>query len=184
MVALVLRGICCLLLVLPVSVALCSEAPVAPPGEAPGRASQQAALLLTPGRHEDYDEVTARLPLAQAPVASVALARINVALHQARQRAGQQLCADQWTPSGALYLEWGPQLEEHSPATTRAPYWSYRSLRQPSTAACQGISRDRFFQEMSRHLPDWITVRPAGREIAYRQGQGILPSGQSRIAAK
>lgn len=184
MVPLVLRGICCLLLVMPASAAQCSDAPVAPAGAPPGKTSQLAGMLLTPGRHEDYDEVTARLPLAQAPVASVVLARINVALHQARQRAGQQLCAGQWTPSGALYLEQGPQLEEHSPATTRGPYWSYRSLRQPSTAPCQGISRDRFFQEMSRHLPDWITVRPAGREIAYRQGQGILPSGQSRIAAK
>jgi len=184
MVPLLLRGIHCLLLVVPAGTALCSDAPAAPTAAAPDGIWQQAAVLPMPAGRANYDEVAARLPLTQAPVASVVLARLNIALHQARQRTHQQLCAGQWTPSGALHLEYGPQIEQHSTATTPHRYWAYRSLRQPGPFACRGVNRDRFFQEMSRHLPGWITIRPAGQDVAYRQGQGVLPVTQSRIAAK
>lgn len=184
MAPLLLRGIHCILLVLPAGSAVCAD--TAPPATAATATAleQPVADSNRWPSQQDYDEVIAMVPREQAPLASVVLAEVNIALHDARRRTQQALCAGQWTPNGTLLLQYGPQLEVPEPATPQARSWIYQAIRQPNNIACDQVTRAGFFLEMSRHLPDWITIRPAGQPIAYRQGQGILPPQQARIAAR
>ena len=128
-----------------------------------------------------YDQVIARPPLTQTPVAAVALARINIALYKAKQSAEESLCDGQWTPLGTLV-----QLQSHAPYETADGigdskiFWRFRFLRSPQSLSCGNVSRAQFFQEMSRYLPEWIQIRPAGQLTAFRQGDTTLPG---RISA-
>jgi hypothetical protein len=184
MAPLLLRGIHCILLVLPAGSAVCAD--TAPPPTAAAASTLEQPVAggnRWPGQ-QDYDEVIAVVPQEQAALASVVLAEVNIALHDARRRTQQALCAGQWAPNGTLLLQYGPQLEAPDPAAANARAWIYRAIRQPNDIACDQVTRVGFFLEMSRHLPDWITIRPAGQPIAYRQGQGILPPQQARMAAR
>ena len=139
-------------------------------------------LLLTAiaslGTHENalaqgYDSVTAEIPAAQAAISSVALAKINIALRTARLSAQQTLCQGHWSPGGKTLQVSGP---EPAVNTTGESVWHYHSLRQPHPLACTGVSRAQFFLEMSRHLPEWVAIRPAGHTSAFRLGK-IEPTG-------
>ena len=180
---LLLRGIHCILLVLPAGSAVCAD--TAPPATAATATTLEQPVTDSdswPGQRH-YDEVIAVVPQERAALASVVLAEVNIALHDARRRARQALCAGQWTPNGALFLEYGPQLEQQTSTASQPRSWIYRAFRRPNKLTCKQVPRARFFLEMSRHLPNWITVRPAGQEIAYRQGQGVFPPQQASMAA-
>ncbi len=123
-----------------------------------------------------YDQVTAQIPRAEAPIASVALAKINLSLHEARRNVEQRLCTGRWTLQGTVLHEQGPALDQargaQDPATAS---WHYTSFRIPHNLSCNTtISRARFFLEMSRYLPEWIQIRPAGLNIAFQQGRAVL----------
>lgn len=120
--------------------------------------------------HLGYDQLSARVPRALAPIASVAVARINIELHRARQLAGQRLCPGQWSPQGPLLLEVGPFMPSSEGADEQHSSWVYQSFRHPQAIRCGDISRLLFFQELSRHLPEWITVRPGGQATSFRRG--------------
>jgi len=184
MAPLLLRSIRCILLVLPVGSAVCadSDTPATPIAVTTG--PQAVADNKPPPGRQHYDEVIAVIPREQAALASVVLAEVSIALHGARQRTQHVLCAGQWTPNGPLVLQYGPQLEAQSSAASHPRSWIYRAFREPSTLSCNQVTRARFFVEMSRQLPDWITIRPAGQPIAYRQGQSVLPPPQTRMAAR
>jgi len=117
---------------------------------------------------QEYDRVMAEMPSHQAAIGSVALAKLNIALRSARLHAQQALCQGHWSPGGKTMQVNGPE-----PATNAAgqPVWHYQSLRQPHPLACTGVSRARFFLEMSRHLPEWVTIHPAGYTSAFRLGE-------------
>lgn len=184
MARLLLRGIHCILLALPAGTGLCSDSAALPAAAMTDIPEQTVVDPDTSSNQQDYDEVTALIPMEQAALASVALAQVNIALYNARLRAQQALCATAWTPNGALLLEYGPQLAEQAPAISHTRSWIYRSLRQPNNIACNQITRSGFFLEMSRHLPGWISIRPAGQQTAYRQGQGVLSPRHSQLAAR
>lgn len=117
---------------------------------------------------QEYDRVMAEMPAHQAAIGSVALAKLNIALRSARLHAQQTLCQGHWSPGGRTMQVSGPK-----PATNAAGQlvWHYQSLRQPHPLACTGVSRAQFFLEMSRHLPEWVKIRPAGYTVVFRLGE-------------
>jgi hypothetical protein len=115
-----------------------------------------------------YDQVSARIPRDEAPIASVAMARLIIALHSARKLAAQSLCNGNWPPAGQTLQRIGPFLPPTE--VSEDSVWIYQSLQRAHPLACGQVSRARFFQEMSRHLPAWISIRPAGQTTVFNQG--------------
>ena len=143
------------------------------------------ALAANLGMHgnalaQEYDSMTAEMPVAQAAIGSVALAKLNIALRAARLQAQESLCQGNWNPIGQTLQVTGPK-----PGTNSAgrPVWRYQSLRHPHPLACTGVSRTQFFLEMSRHLPAWVTIRPAGYTMAFRLGE-IEPAPSVSLARR
>ncbi len=160
---------CAVLLALPADGALAAASPFAGAAETRWR----------------YDEVTAKLPREQAAIASVAQARINIALHHARRLTEQRLCAGNWSPRGSIHRQQGPLLVRQADfnAGPNDNVWFFQTLREPVRLACNGVSRARYFMEMSRHLPAWISIRPAGLATQFRLGEaytGAIPSVAAR----
>ncbi|GEM_PF-2602453 len=135
----------------------------------------------TPGSRPGYDQIMAQIPLDQAPLKSVALARLNIALHNARRAAAARLCGGQWAPQGAVRFRQGPVVAQPPRQAVGTLSWHYTELRQPEALSCAPYSRAAFFLEMSRHLPAWVQVRPAGQVTAFRQGEAVAPA-QKAIA--
>jgi hypothetical protein len=126
-----------------------------------------------------YDQVMARIPGDVAGIAPVALAQLNIALHRAKKQAATVLCKGSWLPDGEIVQQLGPlpvRLTDHTSA------WIYQAARRPVPLACDQASRAQFFQEMSRHLPAWISIRPAGGPTSYRLGIAE-PVPQPRLAS-
>lgn len=119
----------------------------------------------------DYDRVIVQMPAEQASIASVAMAKLAITLHNARKQAALTLCNGNWAPGGEVVRQIGPLALTPSPEDK---IWLYESLRRPHPLDCKDVSRARFFLEMRRHLPDWISVRPADR--AATPGQGAIRS--------
>jgi len=116
----------------------------------------------------EYDSVIAQIPADHAEIGSVALAKLNIALRSARLHAQQTLCNGHWSPGGEPMHVNGPEAGTNASGQA---VWQYQSLRQPRPLACQGVSRARFFLEMSRHLPEWVAIRPAGYAVTFRLGE-------------
>ncbi len=130
-----------------------------------------------------YDQIVARIPLDQAPIRSVALANINIVLHNAKQQAEITLCDGRWAPRGAVVFQQGPVIEQSSLHMNEIPSWYYHALRRPWKLDCGTSSRAAFMLEMKRYLPAWIQIRPAGQLSAFRQGETVLLE-QETVAIK
>lgn len=126
-----------------------------------------------------YDQIVAWIPLRQASTGSVALANLTIALHSAKQQAEIKLCDGQWAAQGSLVFQQGPVVERSPAHTNEIPSWHYVALRHPWEFACGTSSRAAFFLEMSRHLPAWVQIRPAGQFTAFRQGETVLLEQES-----
>ncbi len=149
----------------------------------PGQPGKGLHISYNPHDSLAYDQIVARIPLRQASTGSVALANLNIALHNAKQQAEIKLCDGQWAAQGALVFQQGPVIERSPAHTNEIPSWHYVALRHPWEFACGLNSRAAFFLEMSRHLPAWIQIRPAGQFTAFRQGETVLLE-QKSIAIK
>jgi hypothetical protein len=130
-----------------------------------------------------YDQIIAQIPVAHAPIGSVALANLNIALHSAKQQAEITLCDGQWAPQGTVVFQQGPAIEQRFSRTDEIPAWHYVAFRYPLKLACNTNSRAAFFLEMSRHLPGWVQIRPAGQLSAFQQGESV-PLEQETVAVK
>lgn len=132
-----------------------------------------------------YDEVVAQVPRQQAEVPSVALAQINIALYRAKQLTEARLCTGKWTPRGTLLSRQGPETAGTPSNENRGGNepWYFQSLRHPETLVCPNVTRAEYFLEMSRHLPTWVSVRPAGYETTFRLGQAFT-DGQHSLATR
>jgi len=145
----------------------------------------------SPGYYTDndgrwsHDEVIAHVPRELAETPSVALAKLNIAVYRAKHLTEQRLCAGKWTPSGTLLYQYTPgetgfrSQESKNDRDT----WLVQTFRNPVQLACPDITRAEYFLEMSRHLPDWISVRPAGQTTAFRLGQ-VFTAGQHPLAIR
>lgn len=129
-----------------------------------------------------FDQVIARVPAKQAPLAAVALAQIEIALYEARNSAAATLCPGNWTPRGPIHETQGPYPADPLHADRKSSYWIYQSLREPVAVQCGQVSRSELFLEISRHLPDWILIRPAGQTVAYRRGKAVPGDHASMVA--
>ena len=137
---------------------------------APGHAAETGPVQ--PAADEGYDLVVAHIPGSRAKIAPVALAELRIVLHRAKKQAALSLCQGNWLPEGELLQQLGPLPV----ALTGGEYvWIYQAAWRAAPLACEHTSRGQFFQEMSRHLPEWVTVSPAGQLSAYRQGQELPP---------
>jgi hypothetical protein len=151
--------------------------------------TEAAPVLELETRHEaatenrlEYDEFIAQIPRQQALTASEALAQINIALHHARQRAAAEACGGRWIASGRLVRQYGPALKHNGGADAGARFWRFRSFREPQLFACDGFGRAAVFLEISRHLPSWMSIRPAGQITAYQQGRSLLAGEDAFLA--
>ena len=132
-----------------------------------------------------HDEVIARVPRQLAETPSVALARLNIAVYRAKHLTEQRLCEGKWTSSGTLLYQYtstetGPRSPE---SANDRDTWLVQTFRNPVQLACPDVTRAEYFLEMSRHLPDWISVRPAGQTTAFRLGQ-VFTAGQHPLAVR
>jgi hypothetical protein len=114
-----------------------------------------------------YDQVIAKIPFNRAATAAVALAELNIAMHKAKKNAEQTLCHGNWSPTGETRQEVGPLVVK---LNADQKIWLYRSLRRAHPLVCPRISRAQFFLEVSRHLPAWVSIRPAGQARVFNQG--------------
>ena len=134
----------------------------------------QSRTSYNPHDNLAYDQIVARIPLSHAPTGAVVLADLNIALHKAKQQAEFNLCSGQWAPQGTVVYQRGPFVERHSSSANEILSWHYIAFRHPSELACGATSRAAFFLEMSRYLPAWIQIRPAGQRIAFQQGETVM----------
>lgn len=134
----------------------------------------QSRTSYNPRDNLAYDQIVARIPLGQAATGAVVLASINIALHKAKQQAEFTLCSGRWAPQGSIVFQQGPVVERLSSSANEIPSWHYVAFRHPRELACGATSRAAFFLEMSRYLPAWIQIRPAGQLIAFQQGETVM----------
>jgi hypothetical protein len=128
----------------------------------------------------ELDMISAQFSAEQAPIAAVALAEIALALNAAKHRTEHELCNGRWSPSGVAVSGSEPELITlHSGEQV----WVIQSLRRPQPVACEQISRSRFFLAMSRHLPEWIQIRPAGQLSMFRAGE-VMPPSAAALASR
>ena len=137
-------------------------------------AESGAGALSDSGSRWSYDEVTANVPRQQAEIPSVALAKINIALYRAKQLTEERLCTGKWTSRGTLLYRQGSEA---------ADTWFFQFIRSPEALVCPDVTRAEYFMEMSRHLPAWISVRPAGQATTFRLGQ-VFTDGQHSLVAR
>jgi len=132
----------------------------------------------------EYDQLDAILSRNLAPLPAVVIAEVNIALHRARKRAADKLCGGRWMPRGNKVREFGPLLTEPpSDGSTDDQVWIYRTLHHPDDIDCGNVTRSDFFQQVSRYLPAWITIRPAAQATAYRQGIAVAAVKYSIMTA-
>ena len=137
------------------------------------------------GNRWPHDEVIAQVPRQQAKTPSVALAKTNIAVYRAKHLTEQRLCDGRWTPRGTLLYQHTSGKPDTRLRSTEGggDSWVVQTLRNPVNLACPGINRAEYFLEMSRHLPPWISVRPAGQITVFRLGQAFT-GGQHPLAAR
>lgn len=149
-----------------------------------GRTEEKLRIIANSPRDSlAYDQIMAQIPVGHAPIGSVALANLNIALHSAKQQAEITLCDGQWTPQGTVVFQQGPAIEQRLSRTDEIPAWHYVAFRYPLKLGCNTNSRAAFFLEMSRYLPGWVQIRPAGQLSAFQQGESVLLE-QKTVAVK
>jgi len=153
------------------------------PADTGGAEEKLQIIARSPRDSLAYDQIVAQIPIGHAPIGSVALANLNIALHSAKQQAEITLCGGRWTPPGTVVFQQGPAIEQRFFHTDEIPAWHYVAFRHPRELACNTNSRAAFFLEMSRNLPGWVQIRPAGQLSAFQQGESVLLE-QETIAVK
>jgi len=137
-------------------------------------------IFLSSDARWSHDEIVAYVPRQLAETPAVALAKINIAVYNAKQLTEQQLCVGKWTPRGTLLYRQGPRPYDNK---GNNGVWFIQTFRSPENLICSDVTRAEYFMEMSRHLPEWVSVRPAGQTITFRLGQ-IFREGQQPLAAR
>ena len=157
-------------LILLVGAAL-SLAGCATPG---GTGAQQPAPTVTtavPQPAPDLHHVTAYVPRHTARTAVEAQAEAHVALARAKERAQAELCAGQRVLSGNSAGRVGPLPAAAPEPLGEHPAWFYRASWQPIAHACPGVSTESYHRAVSRHLPEWMTIRTVQAAGEWRQGR-------------
>ncbi len=131
-----------------------------------------------PYAHVSLDQIMAWVPADAARTPGVAQATVHLTLNEARRRTEQELCAGTRTLTG-------PARQQVTPRPLQAPRqlggkesWFYRLSRQPmSPGECPGVDRKQFQASFSRHLPDWMVIRPAHEFRLLHRGRWLNHDG-------
>ncbi len=124
--------------------------------------------------------IVASIPGKGNPTSSVARARVNVALLQAKRKVDARLCGGDWTFVGTL-----SEIQPPEPATSRdgEPRWQIALAWAPRLAPCKDIDRSTYFLAMSRELPAWVKLHEAGSNVWYQAGRCLERPGLQLAAA-
>lgn len=138
--------------------------------------AESAALVDQLHDQPDSDQIVARISIKEAAIASVAQARVEIALHKARRKAEHLSCTGRWTPTGPISMQQSGTGKVAARLVSQdSDYWYYRVARKPQPLTCENASRADYFLEMSRHLPEWVVIRLAGQQFAFQKGRTVLP---------
>ena len=127
-----------------------------------------------PYAHVSLDQIMAWVPADQAKTPGVAQATVHLSLNEARRKTEQELCAGTRTLTGPARQQVTPRILQAPEQLGGEESWFYRLSRQPmSLAECPGVDRKTFQTALSRHLPDWVVVRPAHEFRLLLRGQWL-----------
>lgn len=140
----------------------------------PHFASLSAVDEAIPPAPAGLDQYSAWIPASDAPTASVAQAMVHVALGEARQRAGTQLCGYS-LQTGEIIESTGPLRVMRTNGLRTKQYWYYRISQQPGLPGCGNADEKPSYQALRDALPRWIELSPAG--VDSSRAIGLLDTG-------
>jgi len=115
-----------------------------------------------PAANPAFDHYIAWVPRDQAQTATVAKAVTHISLGNAREQAGNELCAGSRLMNGKVTSLVGP-LPATAPAGAGGyPAWYYRISQTPGLHGCSTIGNTRLYRSLRQNLPDWISIKTAG----------------------
>lgn len=104
------------------------------------------------------------VPREQAQTAAVAKALTHIALGNARERTGEELCGGNWLFNRKVTGRVEP-IPAWSPASSGSyPAWYYRISHQPGFHGCASRPATQLYRKMQANLPAWIAITPATQE--------------------
>ena len=118
-----------------------------------------------PATDPALDHYIAWVPRDLAQTATVARAVTHISLGNAREQAGEELCAGRLMHGRVKDLV-GP-LRATAP-TEAGGYqaWYYRISETPGLQGCSAIGDTRLYRSLRKNLPAWISIRTAGTPSA------------------
>lgn len=119
-----------------------------------------------PAADLSFDHYIAWVPRDLAQTATVAKAVTHISLGNAREQAGEELCANSRLMHGQVTALVGPLPATAPAAAGGYPAWYYRISQTPGLQGCSAIGNIRLYRSLQRNLPDWISIRTAGTPSA------------------
>lgn len=119
-----------------------------------------------PAADPALDHYIAWVPRELAQTATVARAMTHISLGNAREQAGEELCAGSRPLNGQVTALVGP-LPATAPAGAGGyPAWYYRISSIPGLQGCSASRHTRLYQSLRQNLPDWISIETAATPAA------------------
>ncbi|MGB5306034.1 MAG: hypothetical protein WBO57_07310 [Gammaproteobacteria bacterium] len=104
------------------------------------------------------------VPRDQAQTAAVARALTHIAVGNAREKTGNELCDGTWLLNGTVTGRVEP-TPVRSPATSGGyAAWYYRISHQPGFHGCASQTPAQLYLHMQANLPAWVIITPAAQE--------------------
>jgi len=103
----------------------------------------------------------ARVPRDQAQTAAVAKALTHIAVGNARERTGKEMCGGTWLLNGKVTGRVEPTPVWSPSSTGGYPAWYYRISHQPGFHGCTNQPSTQLYRQMQANLPAWIAITPA-----------------------
>ena len=113
------------------------------------------------------------VPRDQAQTAAVARALTHIALGNARERTGNELCGGTWLFNGKVTGRVEPTPARAPESSGHYPAWYYRISLLPGLAGCDSASREDLYDSLEEALPAWITLRRAAQTAPANTGMSL-----------
>lgn len=115
-----------------------------------------------PAADPALDHYIAWVPRDMAQTATVAKALTHISLGNAREQAGNDLCAGSRLMNGQVISLVGPLPATAPTGAGGYPAWYYRISQTPGLQGCSTIGNARLYRSLQQKLPEWISIRTAG----------------------
>lgn len=123
--------------------------------------TRQSEISDLPLPQPGYDHYIAWIPGKQADTPTVARTLVHIALGNARQQTGKELCTGAILVSGEIASETGPVAAHNPDSPEHGPAWYYRISQHPGFGGCGLASQELLYQALQEHLPPWIRLETA-----------------------